>query len=375
MTGWRLDNASAVPRACPGSGCTGDPHQPCTAGLTGKYCLSCVNYDDQYYSASDSACLPCSSATLLGPLLVLVLFLLLLLLLLFLIGNRLKRERGALVAAPTADVELIKFGPDDMPASIDMQPLASLTDQGGDAAGSPPRRVMANLSYSRLARMTRFLHVQWVMRMTTALWNAVRPLLPSLLTKLKIVWSFYQIVTLVPRVYKVSLPAPIRALLASFEAIVRINLSGISTRLQCIGLRGFQPELAFWFATPLVAMALAPLVGLWLALGDRASRGGSGADRADAPPTLPLMTATLYRSLPLIQQISFLSFPSVCTMAFSAFDCETFSDGSAAQKSYYVQVSDGCEKVGRSVARPRAHQGTWPSLTLLPTVCDARGRR
>ena len=46
-------------------------------------------------------------------------------------------------------------------------------------------------------------------------------------------------------------------------------------------------------------------------------------------PVVAVLRDALYRSLSLIQQLSFLSFPFVSSVAFSAWPCRVFDDGSS----------------------------------------------
>ena len=87
---------------------------------------------------------------------------------------------------------------------------------------------------------------------------------------LQICWSFYQVATLVPSLYAVPLPSSIASMLTQEQVIVHLNFDSIEMPLQCVGLGGFMPKLVVAMVGPLVLMALAPLVGLWLELGVRA---------------------------------------------------------------------------------------------------------
>ena len=57
------------------------------------------------------------------------------------------------------------------------------------------------------------------------LWAFMQPLILPFLPKLKIVWSFYQITALAPRIYMLNLPASVRALLDWFSLAVECRTS------------------------------------------------------------------------------------------------------------------------------------------------------
>ena len=57
-------------------------------------------------------------------------------------------------------------------------------------------------------------------------------------------------------------------------------------------------------------------------------------------------------ALPSVSIISYLAFPAVSSLAFRAFDCETFDDGSAFLRDDYAVVCHGAEHAAMLKARP-----------------------
>ena len=104
---------------------------------------------------------------------------------------------------------------------------------------------------------------------------------------------------------------------------VRFNL-GIGVPLQCLGAHGFLSRLLFWFVAPLMLKALAVLATVAVYGPGRSAR-----------------RAALLRALSYVLSINFVTFPLVNSVAFSAFDCEAFDDGTSyLEPDYAVQCID-----------------------------------
>ena len=149
----------------------------------------------------------------------------------------------------------------------------------------------------------------------------------SLLGKLRIAWSFYQIVTLIPSVYDADLPEPIRDVLESLSLVTCLSFE-FSTPLECQGLSGFLPVLIVWLVGPIVLSLLVWLVGAaWAVRGGCAGLASCAEMSAMAKPVL---IDSCLRSLPTLLFVLFILYPSVTSVAFKAFECEDFDNG----KSY-----------------------------------------
>ena len=93
----------------------------------------------------------------------------------------------------------------------------------------------------------------------------VKRVLASLLGKLRIAWSFYQIVALIPSVYDANLPESIRNVLESVSLVTSLSFN-LGTPLECQGLYGFLPTLIVWVIAPIAISLIVGLVGLAFAI-------------------------------------------------------------------------------------------------------------
>jgi hypothetical protein len=367
---WRFDDNSSDVRQCPDaskharSACLGLPEAPCKSGLCGTYCRFCVNTSGTYFSSEQSACLSCADANgILLPVLLGSSALALMVAITASLVFRCTKARAAPITAtndsPITVADISPIAPESMAA--DGQTGASLQAQllpaqsgnetlldrrlwwpfgswrelriAGvrDSTDARPilegcvRSITLVCSPGRMCTMCcRWLrHVEQsrCLKLARAVWSFLRPLIPSLMTRFKICWSFYQIVTLIPQVYSVILPDSIAKLLRPITTLVQINFDGLDAPLQCMGLGGYLPKLVAAIMTPLALMLLMPGLGLWLAPGPCTSRA--------------VAVEAVYRTLYLEQLISFASFPMVSSVAFSAFECERFDGGVSLLKVDY----------------------------------------
>ena len=134
-------------------------------------------------------------------------------------------------------------------------------------------------------------------------------------TKMKILVTFYQIATKVPSIYDVALPPSSRAILESFGFVVDLGLDVAVTPLECFGLHGFLPKLVFVTVMPALFVTILVLYGAAKSL-----RG------------VPMRTSLL-GLLPLVLKLLFAAYPIVSTVAFQAFDCESFDVGTDRESS------------------------------------------
>ena len=360
---WRINNTSSDVRRCPdvsknaSSACQGLPESPCKAGLNGIYCRFCVNTSGTYFSSEQSACLSCARAG--GIFLPILLGSFLLALVTSVAVSLIARCTKARVAAATAASDTASATVSDPRAGhqlgpslqVQLLPAGCLDNEtqpdhlrwpfGGrrelhivgvrnstvvcSLVKSCARFIMQACSpsrmYATIRRWRRQMEQSRWLKLLRAMWSLLRPLLPTLMTRLKICWSFYQIVTLIPQVYGVVLPSSIVQLLRPITSLVQINVDGLDTPLQCIGFGGYLPKLVAVTVAPLILMLLAPGLGLWLTPGPCTSRA--------------VVVEALYRTLYLEQLVSFVSFPIVSSIAFSAFECEHFDGGLSLLKADY----------------------------------------
>ena len=123
---------------------------------------------------------------------------------------------------------------------------------------------------------------------------------------LRIVWGAYQMFTRIPTIYQLSLPSSVADFISAVTPAIDLGLGGVATvPLQCIGFKGYLPQLVFVMVMPLAALIIAyPLVV-----------------KRTNKPTLKRASRTtqvskhMQQELPLALFISFLAFPVVSTQA------------------------------------------------------------
>jgi len=168
-------------------------------------------------------------------------------------------------------------------------------------------------------------------------WRAFTPHI-----KLKILIGFYMLATKIDSVYEVELPAAVKQLLAAFAVGVSFGINGVSTVLECLGMRGYGATLAIYMLLPGAAAALIVLaVALRLLCTCRLS-----------------ITALFETAVPLLLKLGFLAYPLVTNVAFDAFSCYTFSDSEWLKADVAIQCStpehDGVKRLA------------WLAILLYP---------
>ena len=192
---WRFSRESTDVRRCPDaakkadSGCTGVAEAPCKPGLNGTYCTLCESGNTStYYSVSDSKCFPCGHRGLVLPLMVGMLVATLVGLLLCSAFSRWQRVLNTSRSTPPAvapdlqGVQLLTMSSISVPASSGAAPRVA------SSKVATPLPLTAAEAHS-----TRF-GFRWFSLARAAL-ASVLGLVPVLATPLKIVWSFYQVIT------------------------------------------------------------------------------------------------------------------------------------------------------------------------------------
>ena len=184
--------------------------------------------------------------------------------------------------------------------------------------------------------------------------------------KIKVLIGFYQLTTQVPSVYEVALPPEINDLLDQLSTGISFGLQSIATTpLECLGFVGYQWRLLTYTAMPpvlVLAVVLVVLVGSCVGGNKKAissstkmgrSRRAATKPTDGAPPTnkregtrtddthgsgfaLSEMTfdgsmeyATTFfdKCLPAVMTLLFVIYPLVTKVAFEAFSCYWFMDG------------------------------------------------
>jgi hypothetical protein len=99
---------------------------------------------------------------------------------------------------------------------------------------------------------------------------------------------------------QVELPPAVKRLLSLFAIVISFGLNGISSVLECLGMRGYVSTLAFHTAAPLFLALLVLLAALGRMLNMR---------RFTAE-------ALLETAVPALLKLAFLAYPLVATVAF-----------------------------------------------------------
>ena len=151
-----------------------------------------------------------------------------------------------------------------------------------------------------------------MIRWLTYLWTSTAGL--GIKTKLKIMWSLYQVSTQVPSIYQVRLPDSVQQLLRVFEIAIDLGIDGFVTQqLQCLGASGFFNQLLAYMLLPLLLLLITYLA--CLSRVHLRSRAVS-SPRASAVESVSQRRQALLRAAPFMLLIAFLAFPVVSSCAF-----------------------------------------------------------
>ena len=141
----------------------------------------------------------------------------------------------------------------------------------------------------------------------------------NLRSKLKQLVTLYQIITKLETVFQVPMPAAVQTLLNTLS-FTSLDVASIGLPMGCLSLGTFQQELTLSIFAPIVLIG-AIAAGCVLAAIRPTNRNGRA--------TAVLAKQGLVQALPLCLLVSFLAFPMVASLAFEAFSCEEFDDGSS----------------------------------------------
>ena len=174
---------------------------------------------------------------------------------------------------------------------------------------------------------------------------------------LKILIGFYQIASRVEDVYEIYLPPDVRLLLQQLKIAISLGIEGVP--LSCIGANGYMKRLQFWMFAPIVLVALATLTVLTHLLVMAIKKGSTGAGRVEnnkAVQVWPSFTLILKSVMPAVLRIAFLMYPIVTNVAFEAFSCFWFEDGTGF---LITDVSIECDTPEHTSAK------VWASLAIF----------
>ena len=148
------------------------------------------------------------------------------------------------------------------------------------------------------------------------------------------------------------MPASVAALLDTFDGL-NLNIDAVGLSLPCLQLGSFFDRLLFVMLSPCV---IALLIVAWC----------TTAEALAANRTSTRLKGGLIRALPYLLGLSFLAFPMVSSLAFQAFSCEYFDDGTRFLRADY---SLNCDTDEYDAVMNLA----WAAIVLyplaIPLVC------
>ena len=178
---------------------------------------------------------------------------------------------------------------------------------------------------------------EWRQKQFHRAWTTFKPH-----NKLKILIGFYMIATRIEDVYEVELPFGVVRILDDFSLVVTLGLSGLSSAHECLGIRGYIPELVqFMSMFPVLVL----LIVLWL-LGRMLCRGRCAASEL------------LETSLPYVLQLGFLVYPIITNKAFEAFSCFKFTESQWLKADVTIQCG--------SPEHVEAKRLAWAAIAIYP---------
>ena len=155
------------------------------------------------------------------------------------------------------------------------------------------------------------------------------------------VCSLAFLVSHLPQVYQVRLPAEVRRLLQHLQLAISLGLEGVP--LGCIGAEGYVKRLLLWVLLPPLVIGVATVGSLLRLLFSS-----------------ELTTRRAIKQVtPIALRISFLAYPIVTNIAFEAFSCYEFEGG----RSWLIaDVAIECGTAEHVAARALA----WTAVMLYP---------
>ena len=270
---WRARTTTVDVRRCPGdvsgSGCVGGSGGACKAGLEGPYCVLCTNRTDNYYDRDKRECLPCdvvSSAPLIGV------------------------AAGVLLAGSLITVCLVK-----------------------------KRRWLSDGATVPMTALNLARPMRWWERHAGSIKRRLK-------IKVKVLWSFYQVVTKVGETYMITFPEGVERTLDTLS-FVNFELDALGLPLACVKLSGFRSKLLFMMLVPIGVLLCTEIIGWFLRdrSHERELQKKATAAAVSGNRWRQLRVAfrqSSYAALPMALRVTFLAFPTVSSLAFKAFRCD-----------------------------------------------------
>lgn len=196
------------------------------------------------------------------------------------------------------------------------------------------------------------------------------------MVKAKIALSFYQVASLIPAVYKVTLPKQVDRWLSYFRVAIEIDAWGV--RLSCLGYNSLYMQIVFLMTWPVFAICFTPLVGLITSLMLKQTTlkklFAKGFERGE----YGLIDTVLLRyAMPLTMLLLFVAFPPITALAFRTYEeCDTFEeDVSDASSAFLISASkhyavpcpsaelDQAQEIALVASTPRSFERVPPPPT------------
>jgi len=161
--------------------------------------------------------------------------------------------------------------------------------------------------------------------------------------KIKILYGFYFIACKLPTVYQTTFPSQAESMLSGVELVIYLGADRLGTPLQCTGLGGYKNKLDFVMVVPIL-IATAIFLG---ALG----KVLFGPKKHLKWRVVDMAIKSLELGAPLILRLIFLAYPFVTSIAFEAWVCDDFEEGSWLRADVNIKCGNGWRGEGSS-----AHQ-------------------
>ena len=310
---WRISTNSSDVRSCPDeaesfTGCVGGVGDPCKARLGGPYCGGCTAeaIADGYHYAA---------------------------------------SRSACL--PCGEAELGWQGTAVLGVLVFLLLLVPLSI----ALRRPLLRALKGTCVARLA-------------------HVILRLREQIRTKIKLLLSFYQVVTRIEVVYRIHLPSVVTVTISYFSGI-HFNIGVLP--VECLGIGTFRQTLLANMLLPiLVIVGVLPVASLFVSW--VSARGGAKrfAERVhDDSEAGTFFGKVLYQALAWALVVLFFAFPVVSTLAFRTFDCECFDGGASflAADSRLLCVADHCDDAAHADFAFTAEYAAVRSIAYLAIFC------
>ena len=174
----------------------------------------------------------------------------------------------------------------------------------------------------------------------------------NLRAKIKQLISLYQIAARIPDVFLVPMPQAVTSVLMKLD-VFSLKIDSFGLPMGCFQLHSFENQLFLVILAPIVLIVVTTAGGIIFE-----SRSSGRLHRSSCD--LSCLRVGLIRSLPANLLISFMSFPMVSSLAFQAFACDEFDDGTSHLRADYSVDCHDAEGYGAVKAL------AWTAVFIYP---------